>query len=542
MSAEKTKEYIEKLLESGSPEIIAIKGTWGSGKTHIWKETIRSALTADKTRLKKYAYISLFGISSLEQLKLTIFEEITNSDLIKSENSPQGFTKRIKQLTRRSKTIINNAKENLYTKGLTPLFNHLAFSSIRDTIICFDDLERKSKNLEITEIFGLADLLKEQRSCQIAFILNHKAFSSKEEEEIKKYREKIIDIEIEFSPTQEECISAAIPESRSYKKNLTEKLLILNTRNIRIIKKIDRFSEEIHKKTNHLHKEIREDILNKLALICICHFNYENKNIPNIEYLKSYTPYDIKSTNSHQELAWRDLLEKYSFHKQMDLDEELIKSVERGFFDSQKLDFYTKDAEEILNQKAAHDEMKNAWDIFHHSFDNNDNELIEAMYNAYKKNIKYTNLSNLNSTIRILRKLGQDEKPDDLIEEFITEHAPFGKNLLKNPETPKKLDSKLKERIEEAQEKSQPKLSLEEMLQKILDHNHEDKDIQILSQHSTREYQNLFKETHGELKNQYVKTCLSFGIKNAQEALRKIGLESPLNKLREENLRQRYEN
>jgi hypothetical protein len=37
----------------------------------------------------------------------------------------------------------------------------LAFTGIKDTLICFDDLERKGEGLGFREIFGLASSLKE---------------------------------------------------------------------------------------------------------------------------------------------------------------------------------------------------------------------------------------------------------------------------------------------------------------------------------------------------------------------------------------------
>ncbi|MGE0645780.1 MAG: P-loop NTPase fold protein [Nitrospira sp.] len=74
MSVEKTKKVIRNFLLNGSPEVLSIKGDWGVGKTYFWKEAIKQAKGEPNFCRENYCYVSLFGITSVDQLKATIFE------------------------------------------------------------------------------------------------------------------------------------------------------------------------------------------------------------------------------------------------------------------------------------------------------------------------------------------------------------------------------------------------------------------------------------------------------------------------------------
>jgi AAA+ ATPase superfamily predicted ATPase len=68
------EERLLDIIKSGKSFAVALTGEWGIGKTHLWKNF------RDKNRGlfsgKKYAYISLFGLDSLESLKLAIATEV----------------------------------------------------------------------------------------------------------------------------------------------------------------------------------------------------------------------------------------------------------------------------------------------------------------------------------------------------------------------------------------------------------------------------------------------------------------------------------
>lgn len=71
MSLARTKEQLKKLLSCTENSVIALSGKWGTGKTYLWKE-IQSQ--SDDINVQNALYVSLFGLSSIEQVKRKLIE------------------------------------------------------------------------------------------------------------------------------------------------------------------------------------------------------------------------------------------------------------------------------------------------------------------------------------------------------------------------------------------------------------------------------------------------------------------------------------
>ena len=58
---------------------IMINGEWGSGKTHFWNHKIKNKIESMKLNGKNFTtiYMSLYGISNLEEISKKIFIETT---------------------------------------------------------------------------------------------------------------------------------------------------------------------------------------------------------------------------------------------------------------------------------------------------------------------------------------------------------------------------------------------------------------------------------------------------------------------------------
>ena len=76
---------IERFLNSETPEVLSIRGAWGAGKTFAWNRFLKEARDKGTVALKKYAYVSLFGLQSLEELKYAIFESTVSAKEIGTE-------------------------------------------------------------------------------------------------------------------------------------------------------------------------------------------------------------------------------------------------------------------------------------------------------------------------------------------------------------------------------------------------------------------------------------------------------------------------
>ena len=99
MSIEAIREQIFQFLSSDEPEVMAIKGEWGVGKTYSWKKFLKEASDQNKISLNHYYYVSLFGINSLEAFKYTIFENVVKRDVIDMEASIETYKENIVSLS-----------------------------------------------------------------------------------------------------------------------------------------------------------------------------------------------------------------------------------------------------------------------------------------------------------------------------------------------------------------------------------------------------------------------------------------------------------
>ncbi|NVJ54351.1 MAG: hypothetical protein HWD90_11695 [Campylobacteraceae bacterium] len=139
--------------DDNNGKVIMLSGKWGSGKTHFWQDKIaREELKKElKKKREVYAYISLYGKSSIEEIENDIFSQVYY-DAIGGKNFVTNgfstFTKRMKRFG--SKKIANGLREeqedNIERVALSRLNN--------GGIICFDDFERKSKEIDLNDLFG----------------------------------------------------------------------------------------------------------------------------------------------------------------------------------------------------------------------------------------------------------------------------------------------------------------------------------------------------------------------------------------------------
>ena len=173
MSIDIIKSQIANFLQCNTPEVMAIKGRWGIGKTYSWNKFLLEAKKSNRIALKKYSYVSLFGLNSLDAFKYSIFEQVVSSELIGTQPSVATFKENtLSLLGSLGRKSFNIFRESSLLKGFSPAIESLSFLSLNETIICIDDLERKGNSLSIKDVLGLVSLLKEQKKCKIVLLLN----------------------------------------------------------------------------------------------------------------------------------------------------------------------------------------------------------------------------------------------------------------------------------------------------------------------------------------------------------------------------------
>jgi len=214
-NVEKLKKYLIDdgylLSDISNGKVIILSGEWGSGKTHFWKNEI-------EPKLDKSIYISLYGKKSIndienEILSKSFFSEFSDED-VKNISTFGNITKNIvnimapkigEKLEDVKTNIVNNFGKNYLRQG---------------GLLCFDDFERKSKNVDLNDLFGFITQLALNFNCKIILILNSDVFEGKEKDIFTNVKEKTVSKYLKFLPTCRELFEIIFQDEKY--KSLTE--------------------------------------------------------------------------------------------------------------------------------------------------------------------------------------------------------------------------------------------------------------------------------------------------------------------------------
>ena len=155
---------------------IMINGEWGSGKTHFWNNKIRKKIESMQLNGKRYTtiYMSLYGISNLEEISKKIFIETTqlmDKNLRKYMDSHGQTT-----IPEYAKTGLDMANFFGVTQNGDKI-DYADFFSTDDKVLCFDDLERA--NVDVIDILGYINNFVEHDHIKTIIICNEKELATK---------------------------------------------------------------------------------------------------------------------------------------------------------------------------------------------------------------------------------------------------------------------------------------------------------------------------------------------------------------------------
>ena len=168
MYSDEIESVITEYLKNPRAEYaVMIDGDWGSGKTYFLTHSlvrIMENIDIGKEKRRKYAYVSLYGAKSIDEVSKEIVF--------------QCFGKKHKKKVETADTVMETAS-NILTASLGAV--NIDLSKIKDTlakidinnwIICFDDLERCC--LPINEMLGYMNRLVEHNNCKVIILANEK--------------------------------------------------------------------------------------------------------------------------------------------------------------------------------------------------------------------------------------------------------------------------------------------------------------------------------------------------------------------------------
>jgi type II secretory pathway predicted ATPase ExeA len=73
MSIARTKQHLEQVMGDPENRVVALTGSWGAGKSHLWREFSQGS---NDEAVKASLYVSLFGLRDLNQVKAKLMQGV----------------------------------------------------------------------------------------------------------------------------------------------------------------------------------------------------------------------------------------------------------------------------------------------------------------------------------------------------------------------------------------------------------------------------------------------------------------------------------
>lgn len=565
MSLKDVRVAVENFLKSDRPHAIAISGSWGSGKTYFWGEVIKEA--SAKKLVTKYSYLSLFGINNLADLKASIFDNAVSAQDIGSGASSSTWLQNVKEIAQ--SYSLDDAKEpgrHLFNLGrknvsqIAPLLGawggvarSLSFFAVKNYVICLDDVERKGDGLPLKEIFGLVSMLKEQRGCRVAIILNDGELEN-DRRVLDAFKEKVFDSEIVFSPSVEECAKLVFDDQWEHSDEVIEKVVQLRIKNIRVLQRIRRVIETLLPYLQGKDVALTKQLIHSSVLLTWC-YNSRGKDVPSYEIVKHLTMAlwvrDVskkEEVSEEQKLAEKVLID-YGYRDSDEFDLSICRFLENGFVEEDGFVAVVNSFQERALQNNHSGSFAEAWGLFLDTFADNENALVETMRERFLNGAKWISLGDAMGTVKLMRDLKHEDVADELMNHWIGMAKKKNKELLNlkmGRLSEGSFDEKFRDAVKMAYSSARVLPTLAETIKDLYGKRGWNMEqIEILSKASVDDYYEFFKSIGvDDNLGSYIRTCLEFGSfsdgeerykkihANASDALRKIAGESHLNKVR----------
>ncbi len=552
------KETIDEFLNDDEMFVLLLKGKWGIGKTYFWEEIyIKEKIEEKKLKQNGYSYVSLFGKSNLSDLKHDISsnQQLSNSEILKTKKYLNNFISRVKNFK-----VIGSLKNLLTYKKIDSIISAFQYSSIEEYLICFDDLERKSKKPTMLELMGLIDDLKKKK-CKIVIIFNENTLEEPDSQEFKKYREKVVDLEVEYNPSIEENLEIVFDEKDFYFQELKKVYKELDSNNIRIFLKTKWAISKIPLKdlSDIMDESLQIDLISHLAFIVWGHYNSENRIEDfNERLLKSDGIFSglWESENkklSEEDKKLKDMVLSLEFET-AEYDTHLIHLLKKGYLDDEQ--FIEDLKNPILNSTKLniYNEMQGIWDLYHDSFADNQDEIVSKFKTFVDSDdkIKHVSINDFDNILLFIESFNEDVS--GYIGKYINNHKDSLKRLKMQDKQfyfRENRNQKLKVAVDNLQ--VDHGFTIDSVAKNLAEKEEWNNEmVDFLAKQTVDDLYNWMKSNPEDIYLKIKKGLLMFEgltftntnekenytaiINNTKEALKKIGKENELNKRRVKNL------
>lgn len=432
---------LKRMVASNEPGAIVLQGRWGVGKTYFWRQQIiRPALT--KLSDTRYSYVSLFGINSLAELKTALAfatDEFDREARIRHrrhgkfgwlwEAKDWAFKGFLKSTGWLPDVLASTPKVGA---SVVKIYERAAFFLVRKRIICFDDIERHGRNLDVKDFLGLVSYLVDQRACRVVVILNSEELGG-DQATWNAMREKVFDGELTYQPSIAETVALGLSEVQKEPWHAVTRssLETLGISNIRLIRRVASFMRRAFEvcPAGELRPETVEHMAKALAIL-VYSVHGQGEGAPPVAMVMQsglYSPliaYMREEENqTEQEKRWSELLENYPLSLHETLDNALLGMVQAGYPDSNALCSAIAEFEADAGLRSKRNAWEKAWRWYHDTIADNGQKIVEAFEQAWPGVSAVENAVNLQSLAGLLRLLGRADLATRYIHEWVAQRS-----------------------------------------------------------------------------------------------------------------------
>lgn len=347
MSLKSTKDQLVQLLADDDNKVIALSGKWGTGKSFMWDQIKRSS---ENEKVKGALYASLFGVSSVDQIKLKLIQS--------SVKSVEAYPALFKGMRQTYQTAVKTLEG--FHKGFAALNDIgllVAPAMLRQKVLVLDDIERKHEKLGIDEILGFIDEFTKRHDSRVMLILNDDQLDKRDI--WNTLREKVIDQELRLTTSASEAFEIGIGITPSpWAAQIQHNIERCGITNIRIVCKVIKTVNRIIGNRKKLSEAVLSRVIPSAVLLASIHYK-GIENGPDFDFVLakgSITDWDafhgskeVKTEEDKRKSKWNVLLNQLGIYGCDEYELLVVEFLQSGLFDVAKLaaviDRYVAEAE-----------------------------------------------------------------------------------------------------------------------------------------------------------------------------------------------------
>lgn len=510
------EQALDRFVTSKRGCAIVLQGKWGRGKTHAWKVFLKKhnqKVGDGEAESFNYAYVSLFGVDSISELKTSVYIN-SCAEPPKKSGKVKGYFQKAWSKASQVKYLASNLEKIEPKKfaGTSVALQIAATHYTKDMLICIDDLERRGKGLRLLDVLGLISYWSQQKNCRVLVILNPNSLGD-DEAVWRDHREKVFDSEVTFDPEPAECVKLIFNdrESGCLKSHARTALVDLKVANIRIIERTFNLVSEIEERlTQGLPVEVLRIIATSLCLLVFCHFG-RGDGAPDLEFVARTAAMGYRDEHdfTEEEKKWVEFLQAYGYYFGSEIDEVLRTQVVHGRLVKENFDHALRDLVNFVNTSEWRDAYNSAREKFRHTFVDNSQEVVDTFSKVLPKIAPFIGPGDADATMHMLRELKESGLASSFAESWVSSRDAGDLSSGLFDGLNRLTDKKLMRLVQAATFRNRRLPSLEDAFRSFEQHRADENDAESIASASVKELKDYLARNPTAGANKAVHHCLS---------------------------------